>query len=44
LKTIGATRALLRNLCGHTEPVTCVAFTPDSQRLILGSQDGTVRV
>jgi WD40 repeat protein len=38
-----STRELLK-LTAHTDVVTDVAFTPDGNRLISASQDGTVRV
>jgi WD40 repeat protein len=34
----------LRELPGHTGPVTCVVFTPDGGRLASGSKDGTCRI
>src|SRR5439155_4219041 len=36
--------SLLRTLTGHDAPVASVAFAPDGQALLSGSQDGTVRV
>ena len=35
---------LLKTLRGHVGPVNCFAFSPDSRRLITGSDDGTTRV
>jgi WD40 repeat protein len=36
-----ATKRILR---GHTQGVTALAFTPDSRRVVTGSQDGTARL
>jgi WD40 repeat protein len=33
-----------RVIDGHTSDVTCVAVSPDGQRIVSGSRDGTVRV
>ncbi len=34
-----------RNLLqGHTEPVTAIAFSPDGQKILSGSEDSTVRL
>ncbi len=34
----------VRTLLGHERTVTCLAFAPNSQRLLSGSEDGTVRL
>jgi WD40 repeat protein len=39
-----ATGRELLNLRGHTETVTCLAFSPDGQRLVSAGKDGSVRV
>jgi WD40 repeat protein len=31
-------------LLGHTDIVTCVSFSPDSQRVVSGSGDGTIKL
>ena len=33
-----------KTLRGHTEQITCTAFSPDESRVITGSRDGTARV
>lgn len=35
---------LLRTLSGHTAPVRSIAMSPDSQTLVSGSQDSTIKV
>jgi eukaryotic-like serine/threonine-protein kinase len=35
---------IVRTLAGHTEPVLCVAFSPDGKRIASGSLDHTVKV
>ncbi len=37
-----STGECLHTLRGHTQPVTCVEFSPDSRTLASGSEDGTV--
>ena len=39
-----ATGAVLQTLKGHLNIVMSVAFLPDSQRIVSGSCDGTVRL
>jgi len=34
----------LITLCGHTEPIESVAFSPDGQRIVTGSEDQTAKV
>jgi eukaryotic-like serine/threonine-protein kinase len=40
----GQTRQALRTLRGHWAPVNAVAYWPDGQRIVTGSQDGTTKV
>ncbi|KAL1140396.1 hypothetical protein AAG570_000328 [Ranatra chinensis] len=35
---------MLRSLTGHTEAVTCIAFSPDSYHLLTGCGDGHCRI
>ncbi len=35
---------VLHTLKGHTEPVRCVAFSPDGKRIVSGSEDKTLKV
>lgn len=37
-------RRELRRFTGHKQPINCAAFTPDGQRLVSASSDGTLRV
>jgi WD40 repeat protein len=37
-------KALVRTLVGHREGVRVCAFSPDGQRMVSGSEDGTVRL
>jgi WD40 repeat protein len=39
-----ATGRELLNLRGHTETVTCLAFSPDGRRLVSAGKDGAIRV
>ena len=39
-----STWQLLCTLKGHTAPVNCLAFSPDSQQLVSGSDDRTVNL
>jgi WD40 repeat protein len=39
-----ASGALLSICAAHSDRITCLAFSPDSRRLVTGSHDGTVRL
>jgi WD40 repeat protein len=39
-----ANGALVRDLTGHIDDVSCLSFSPDGRRAATGSKDGTIRI